>query len=248
MKLISLNVEGNEHKELVYEFIEREKPDCVCLQEAPEDFQQELRRLGFSTYFAPMTIKTQKNQSFTEGLITASRDNATHEVEYYHRSAKDIVPYDPTDRLGTLLHPIILSTIHREDGDYVLANTHLMVTKDGLATDFQSKGLEAMLSFLKTKPSHILCGDFNMPRGFNTLYEKMTTLYTDTIPMEYKSSLDRSLHRHGKRTDLTEPIFESYMVDYIFTQEPYQAHDVRLQFGVSDHAAVVANVTKVETV
>jgi hypothetical protein len=33
------------------------------------------------------------------------------------------------------------------------------------------------------------------------------------------------------------------MVDYVFSQPPYQVSDVALHFGVSDHAAVMANVS-----
>ena len=81
-----------------------------------------------------------------------------------------------------------------------------------------------------------------MPRGHNKLYEVITQKYTDTIPRHYRSSLDRNLHRLGKKTDLNQPIFDAYMVDYIFTQPPFEASDIHLEFGVSDHAAVIGNI------
>lgn len=44
------------------------------------------------------------------------------------------------------------------------------------------------------------------------------------------------------RRKIDQPIFEEYMVDYIFTQSPYWADNVKLKFGVSDHAAVIAEI------
>jgi len=37
-------------------------------------------------------------------------------------------------------------------------------------------------------------------------------------------------------------LFTHFMVDYIFIQPPYRAENVEFIFGVSDHAAVVAEV------
>lgn len=33
------------------------------------------------------------------------------------------------------------------------------------------------------------------------------------------------------------------MVDYIFTQPPYDVKNVKLVFGVSDHAAIIADIS-----
>ncbi len=83
-----------------------------------------------------------------------------------------------------------------------------------------------------------------MPRGYNTNYTQFCAHYTDEIPNTYTSSLDRTLHRLGSRSDLNAPIFDIYMVDYIFSQPPYRVTDVSLMFGVSDHAAVQAQISK----
>jgi hypothetical protein len=34
------------------------------------------------------------------------------------------------------------------------------------------------------------------------------------------------------------------MVDYLFSQSPYQVKDVHLAFSLSDHAAVVAEISR----
>jgi len=124
-----------------------------------------------------------------------------------------------------------------------VVTTHLVDTEHGQTDSFQTQLLAKLLTELDQLPPHLLCGDFNMPRGFNSLYPKITNFYTDAIPRHYKSSLDQSLHRLGTAT-LDEPIFEKYMVDYIFTKPPYTLKTVGLRFGVSDHAAVVAELSE----
>jgi endonuclease/exonuclease/phosphatase family metal-dependent hydrolase len=69
-------------------------------------------------------------------------------------------------------------------------------------------------------------------------------LYQDEIPKHYQSSLDRNLHRLGK-VKLDQPIFDKFMVDYIFAKPEYEVTGERLEFGVSDHAAVVAHIVKI---
>jgi endonuclease/exonuclease/phosphatase family metal-dependent hydrolase len=244
MKIVSLNMEGKKHFSLVESFVKNEKPDCVCLQEAPELFSLWLHRAGYQTAFAPTSIRVDDTGQFKEGVMFASQIPFTSQTEYYHKSAEEIVLYSPEDNINTAGAAVILATIqHPETGEYAVATTHVMVTKGGLPDAHQRMGIQKLLSTLATKPPHILCGDFNIPRGFNDLYEEITKTYTDTIPPHYQSSLDRSLHRLGTKTDLDSPMFESYMVDYLFTLPPYTAHNVRLQFGVSDHAGIVAEIS-----
>ena len=69
------------------------------------------------------------------------------------------------------------------------------------------------------------------------------SFYTDTIPANYTSSLDKTLHRKGDDPSRAH-LFTDFMVDYLFTKPDYQASDVRLEFGISDHAAVVATISK----
>ena len=142
-------------------------------------------------------------------------------------------------------YPVVCATIARSDGQmYSIATVHLMVTPDGKEIPAQTASVKKLLKFLDTKEPHILCGDFNIPRGYNTNYHLFTDKYIDTIPHLYTSSLDRTLHRDGNNPELHSPIFDIYMVDYIFSQPPYSVSDVRLEFGVSDHAAVLAQISK----
>jgi endonuclease/exonuclease/phosphatase family metal-dependent hydrolase len=243
LKLITLNIERKKHYERVLALLGRENPDVVCLQEVPEKFSIHLQKLGYQTTFAPMSIRNIDSVKVTIGIMFASKLQYSCRTEYYHKISPTVLEYDATNRVATEAFAYLIATIHTPDNTFNIATTHLMDTRDGHKNSFQIKGVECLLETLSNEEPHLICGDFNMPRGYNSLYEKMTNRYTDTIPPEYKSSLDRDLHRYGDK-QLAQPIFDEYMVDYIFTRSPYKAENVRLEFGVSDHAAVIANIYK----
>jgi endonuclease/exonuclease/phosphatase family metal-dependent hydrolase len=83
-------------------------------------------------------------------------------------------------------------------------------------------------------PDFILTGDFNAPRGRAT-WDTLAAKYKDNIPARYTSSIDPS-HRAGE---------SPYVVDGIFTTPEYEARNVELHEGISDHKAVTATVVKV---
>lgn len=240
MKLISLNLEGNRHLHTALPFLEAESADVVCLMEAARDIQPWLIERGYVITFAPMTVKEQDGQRFESGTVLASKQEHTAEVFYYHLSADEITHYDKQNKRGTIAHPVLFTSI----GEFNVATTHFTWNPVGETADqHQTTDLTKLLAYLHTKPSHILCGDFNIPRNYNALYEEILKQYTDTIPASYNSSLDANHHRFGTNPDL-QKLFNHFMVDYIFTQSPYIVSDVRLQFDVSDHAAVIAEVTR----
>lgn len=241
MKLISLNIERNRHYQTVIPFLEEENADIVCLQEVPEEFTTQMETLGYSVYFS---ASHQYNDGFdliTEGLMIASKTPLQHTQKvYYHRTPVPIPLYDKNDYGNTCPHFILMANI---DG-LNLATTHFPVTEDkGVVSIYQKHAITELKKQVGALPPHILCGDFNIPRGHNPLYADLLELYTDTIPATYGSSLDRDLHRVGGDPE-KEYIFNDFMVDYIFTQPPYTAKNVRLVFGISDHAAVIGTIAK----
>lgn len=244
MKLVSLNVEGKKHPTTVFPFLAAQAADVVCLTEAPEDWCMELEQLGYHTTFAPMLIRT-RTETYVEGVIFASKEPHQAITEYYHGSASDISEYHKGENREAIAHPVIVGSVTIDGQVFTVATTHVMVTPNGLADEHQRQGIRTLLEILNKKEPHVLCGDFNMPRGYNELYAEITQNYTDTVPVTYSSSLDKNIHRLGNSETLTEPIFEKYMVDYIFTQPPYEASEVTLHFNLSDHAAVVGEIRKV---
>lgn len=246
MKIVSLNVEGNNHFKRVHAFLRDEQPDVLCLQEAPEYFCQTLKALGYTCHYAPMKIETVNGETYNAGVLIGSKLPMVVREQYYV-GTRDFITVHKVDVNSSPIdvHPYLMATVKDSDGiEYNIATTHLMVTADGLTDENQQKGFAALMTFLDDEAPHVLCGDMNMPRGYNVLYEEMVKRYKDEIPKEYGSSLDRDLHQAGKEKKLNAPIFDVYMVDYIFTKPPYQAENVRLQFGVSDHAAVIGDISQ----
>ncbi len=246
LKIITLNIETSKHYATVLPFLDKEDTDIVCLQEVPESFAVELNKRGYLIVYAPMLLKNINNTITNVGIMIASKYPLTHKVVYYHQNEASVTLHNSGDSVETLSLPYIFASIEIDGIPFSIATTHMIDTDDGREDQIQIQITEKFLSLINKENAHILCGDFNMPRGFNALYNEMLKYYTDTVPAHYKSSLDKNIHRLGSSTNLNAPMFESYMIDYVFTQPPYVASDVRLQFGVSDHAAVIATLTKSE--
>lgn len=244
LKLISINIEGRLHFDTVTEFLKNENPDCMCLQEVPTEFLKIIESMGYHVTFVPMQHQIDTLGEYTEGICIASRIPFSSYAKYYHQPETQLPQNVPTTK-SQMHHPYIFAEIKDGQGDiYNIVTTHIMVTADGLADEHQIVGVTKLLELLSDEPDHLICGDFNMPRGYNHLYENMTAVYKDNIPAQYKSSLDKNLHRLSGCTDLNAPIFDIYMVDHLFSRADYHISDVRLQFGISDHAAIVATISK----
>jgi endonuclease/exonuclease/phosphatase family metal-dependent hydrolase len=240
MKLISLNLEGKRHLDRALSFLESQSADVICLMEVAKNMYAWLEERGYFVTYAPMTYKTQDGLQFESGLLLASKQAHTAEIFYYHQSTTEVTHYDKNNKRATIAHPVIFASL----GGFNLATTHFTWNPVGETADQnQTTDLAKLLGYLQTKPAHMLCGDFNIPRNHNVLYEEMLKHYTDAIPPSYESSLDANHHRAGQDPDL-QKLFHHFMVDYLFTQPPYETSDVRLQFDVSDHAAVIAEVTR----
>jgi endonuclease/exonuclease/phosphatase family metal-dependent hydrolase len=240
MKLISLNMEGRKHYEYIKPFLDTECADVVCLQEAPADMCDWLSKHNYQVTFAPMRHQSQNGHHYTEGIILASQHPHTTQTHYYFGSPDHIPTYNPDDRRRNLAHVVILGQVE----DFLIATTHLPAPPRGeLFYEPLDTDITSLHRYLKTQPPHILCGDMNTPRGINPSHQALVANYTDAVPQTYKSSLDRTLHRLGNEPD-KQHLFDTFMVDYLLTQPPYQAQHVRLQFGVSDHAAIVATLMR----
>ncbi len=239
LKLVSLNMESDKHLSRVVDFLQQEKPTVICLQEAPNTFLPTLESFGYQTSFAPMCHKGP----FTMGVAIATKQKFTARAHYYHRAHLDIIEYEATNKAGSISHPYLIAELDFEDKLYRVATTHVMVTKDGLTDDHQRTGVASMLTALAEEEPHFLCGDLNIPRGYNELYADLTTLYADAIPKSYKSSLDPVWHTLARK-EVTDNPLDRYLVDYLLTQTPYRASSVRLQFGLSDHAGIVAQIDR----
>lgn len=250
MKLISLNIEGTKHLERVLPFLERENADVICLQELFEkDAPGIAERLNMTYVFSPMLLgryKQANGESWEKfGIAIFSRAQISNaNSKSYWSPRNELQRFDNTDvhtKHRTERHVLLSGEIPHEDSLFTVATTHFTWTPDGATDDYQKADAEALLGLLAKMPQVVLCGDFNVPRGYNPIYEKFVEKYTDAIPASYVSSLNLELHRLGK-DPVESKNLARFMVDYIFLSSAYRAENVRLESGVSDHMAVVADI------
>lgn len=248
MKLVSLNIEGNKHLARVLPFIEREKPDVLCLMEVQEPDVRRFSELGYETFFKPMMVRTVSEKPVKEGLLYCTKKEAvaveSRRTYYLVDESGAIQDYDESLEYLGVNSVCIVGDVTFEGNTYTLGTVHFTWTPHGSSpSPMQYRSMDRLLGALAGEKPHVMCGDFNIPRGKSPLYETLTDRYTDAIPRSYASSLDPTLHKLAGRKD-REEVITSFMVDYVFTQTPYRAEDVRLEFDLSDHAGIIATVRK----
>lgn len=242
MKLLQCNIQGRNHIAKVTNLLEDVSPDVVCFQEADEKILSVLSIQGYATKFLPIIKRQTVDGLVDEGIVLAARCIQNIDTQYYYFPPRGIDTQNKALHRETTAQGYIIGDCVVDGVQYRVATTHFTWTPRGdVASPEQIEDMESLLLKLGTQPAHMLCGDFNIPRGFNPLYTDLTAHYIDVVPVQYKSSLDKTFHRMGNVASRSH-LFSHFMVDYIFTQPPYRAENVELIFGVSDHAAIVADI------
>jgi len=272
MKLCSMNVEGHIHlHERVIPFLKKEQPDVICLQEVFfRDIPLLEAELGMQAHFGLMANVEDANPVFNQpygmiGVVILTRGDVKsvqHQYyaptiavddlnEYLAPRLKD-ADFSPTSveipfEVPILSHPNamwrVLSSLDIEvDGEwYRVAHTHFTWADKGMFTQKQADDFRSLWTLVEDLGEHVLCGDFNSPRGGDgdgtNIYDQLADRMSSAVPLEEISTLDENLHRAG-RLDL--------VVDGIFTTPTYSVSDIRLESGVSDHKALVAQVEKMK--
>ncbi|MFA6463908.1 MAG: endonuclease/exonuclease/phosphatase family protein [Candidatus Paceibacterota bacterium] len=242
MKLISLNIELNEHREKVLSFLKKEDPDVVCLQELlEEDLQRFKNELGMDGVFEVWRYVNDshrlecKGKRFGTAIFAKNILNSGH---FFYMGSKENISrsfdeYLMDENLKENNVFIWIETENNNGEKFKFITTHLPVTEHGEVTEYQLEVVDSLLEELQKSGEFILCGDTNAPRGRES-FDRISRKYKDNIPKEYKTSLDQNLHRvKGLQ----------YMVDGLFTTPGYIAENVKLVDGVSDHMAIVANMS-----
>jgi len=239
VKLISLNIEKERHLDRVEDFLRSQPADLVCLQELVESSIPRLAGAfgaGIARYVPMKRRLSEESPPRVQGIGVFSRVPIDVGVRYYNSYA-DAVPDsakgDPTT-YNVSNRPLVVCDVKKAGQDFRIVTTHFTWTPDGQASELQWTDMRAMMSVLEELGEFVLCGDLNAPRG-GKIFSMLAEKYTDNIPPEYISSLDPDLHRAGHLR---------LMVDGLFTTPAYRASEVRLQFGVSDHAAIIAEISK----
>lgn len=243
MKLISINIENNLHNELVLDFLKKEKPDVVCFQELlEEDFELYKNKLNFegvhqiwsywrSKNYPDLLGKKQGIAIFSKHIIDSGSIFYVGSEENIFKSFEEYNSNEDFQKNKAL----VWAGVKNEDGVvYKFITTQFPVTEKGASTSYQLEVLDLFLEKISKLGEFVLCGDLNAPRG-NETFGRLASKYKDNIPLEYKTSIDQNLHK-------VKGI--QFMVDGLFTTPAYKTSNVRLQDGLSDHMAIIAEVNK----
>jgi|WetSurSiteA1Bulk_404760.scaffolds.fasta_scaffold01287_6 endonuclease/exonuclease/phosphatase family metal-dependent hydrolase len=238
VKILSLNIEGDKHLDLVIPFIRKEKPDVVCLQEVMEVDLPLFEKAVFGKgHFAPMINLGQENIQWIKarGLMGVGIFTRLEIIEV----KEDIYVGNPhnipefSDGTRVIPNRVVLSVKVKKDNEtFVFTVTHFTRTDDGESTEEQIGDLKKLLNVLDKDT--VLCGDFNAPRGKKT-WDMLSREFKDNIPDNIKTTLDDEIH--------IKPGL-NFVVDGLFTGKSYYAKNVRVICGVSDHCAVVGEISR----
>jgi len=238
LTVATLNIDWKKNLPTVFPFLLRQRADVICLQEVCEDALLDIAEAAGAHYFyAPMCGGGIHGTLGTVGIAIFSRLPLRRgHAHYYVGDPARIVELDERtleSRHATTYRAVVFIEVQKGDTVYRIANTHFTWTPDGKADEFQRQDLQALLSILKNKGEFLLCGDFNAPRG-GEIFSTLSRCLKDNVPANCISSLDPE--RHRVKTPL--------MVDGIFSTPGYTVSDATMTFGVSDHAALTARVSR----
>jgi endonuclease/exonuclease/phosphatase family metal-dependent hydrolase len=238
LRLLSLNIEGDNHLDAVVGLIQREDPDVACLQECfARDLPELERRTGRVgvhqplVRFAPGSRLPRMAPKGDWGLAILTRQRPGSVLSAYYVGSPGEQPVH-NGRMPSNANRAVLGV---ELGAFRVITTHFTWTAEGRPTAEQDRDLDRMLRVLEPFPEYVLCGDFNAPRG-GPVFARLAERLTDNIPADVKTTIDHELHVRG-----TMP---PYVVDGLFTTPEYTAGDVRVISGVSDHCAVLARISR----
>jgi len=236
MKIIQLNVEGDKHREKVSAFLKLEDPEVVCLEEVIEDIglPSFKERFGMEGVFVPMQFD---NLGRKQGVALLSKYPLENiRVKYYWKKGEELIPDQHKESVGDEHRPLLLGEVDRDGERYVIGVTHFPVSYPGTnISDFQRVCHGKLRGVLMEEKEIIFCADTNCPRG-TELFDDIATVLTDNIPQNVITTIDKDIHKAG---------FLPYVIDCMFTSKQYKANDVRVVGGVSDHMAVIADVSRV---
>ncbi len=240
ISLVSVNVERSKHLDRVLPFLRELNADVVCVQELMlrdvPAFEEVVGGKGFFSERCVFLARPGEDEGIEGQGIFSKFPFSSTRTNYYAGEHDPLVRFgsDKIEAIGRIARALTTVEFDARGSRFQIATTHFTWTPDGnVVTDAQRKDLEVLLQILQGG-EFALCGDFNAPRGLE-IFDKLSSLFKDNIPPRYTTSIDGSLHRAGALP---------FMIDGLFTTPAYTAKNVRLQGGVSDHMAIVAEIVR----
>lgn len=238
LKLINLNIEGDNHLERVILFLQKEQADVICLQEVLEkDVMMIKRKLAMEGAYEPLLdIKSSNKVRLTPrtkwGILYLTRLPVFKLFAEYYTGSRETLPVYQDNRPNLANRIIFRGEIIKNNQLFRVITTHFTWTPDGKSSLEQHASLDKLLALLEDKGEFILCGDFNAPRG-REIWRELAKRYKDNIPSNVKTTIDPNLHRNGAL---------AIVVDGLFSTKGYEVFDVQVIPGISDHMAIVAKI------
>lgn len=239
LKMVSLNIEGNRHLKACLPFLVAQGADVVCLQEVfGVDILEIAGMLGMEYHFVPtMHISASNKYNIPTrgdwGVALLTKVPHTPFEHHFYKGAgtvPDFVEPNSGDRV------IVITQVRKGQEKYHVATTHFTWSGNGEVTSEQLQDFGSFAEVVKKLPPHVMCGDFNSPRG-GEMFSRFLELYKDALPATVSTTIDGSLHYAGNL---------ELVVDTFFYQAPLQAKVTLVSEGVSDHKALTAEITLAE--
>jgi len=241
IKLISCNIGGHKHIDLVSKYLKNNSSDVITLQEIFISDARKLSELLDKKYiFEPLRnrrINDDLDKEFEQwGLATFTNlEIADKKTHYYEGARSDKIDYFEDGQIKNNKRALLYTSIIKDSEKYNIAHTHFTGWMPGTDRAKQIQHFNKMLFFLKENTDMVLCGDLNINRNDDHLFPQLLELYRDNLTI-IDTTIDPKLHPLSKKVKL--------VVDALLTSKHYGVENVRLISGVSDHKAISATILK----
>jgi hypothetical protein len=244
LKIFSLNIEGSKHLDEILTFIDREKPDAVLMQEV---FERDLPRfrnaLNAPAYFSPqcrLSLSGNASDLDNWGIAILTRHPVIEYSEDYYKGSPEVAARPNLDNHAADARSLLQVLVRAKKKLLNFGTIHSTWTRGKEVSDEQRTDLGTMLTVIdrsRLVQHHglVLAGDLNSPRGYE-IYDTLATRFKDNIPSDVVTTLDPTPER---------PAPWDVVIDCLNTTPHYDAHDVRIVGGLSDHKGIVAQIQRV---
>jgi endonuclease/exonuclease/phosphatase family metal-dependent hydrolase len=242
MKFVSINIEGDKHFERILPFLMAEQPDVLALQEIFEaDLDIIKQTTGLTNcVFYPQANITKPNIHLPVrgnwGIAIFAKEIVSHEAFYYFGHKDGIVATFENEKPDLIDRVVIVAKAKVSDQIFQVATVHFTWSGKAETTEAQKTDYLVLQSFLDQFDEMIFCGDLNATRGAE-IWSSLAKKYTDNIPVEVETTIDKNLHKSGKDIRL--------VVDALFTSSHYLVRNAQVVPNTSDHMAVVGEIERV---
>lgn len=229
LDILQLNVELNLHTDKIIAHVQAQNYDVLLLQEVLQDELDTIAQACNMQYaFAP--LNTIEHQGILQilGLATFSKHPLCNIEQLYYRGDPKNLPLITRQTPELMARALLVVEVPANGQTYRLINTHFTWSQNATVNAMQRQDFDKMLTMLQQYDQFLLGGDFNTPRG-RELYDHLAHIYTDNIPLDIKSTLDKEFFR--------VPGLE-LVIDGVFTTAKYKVAGMQILQGLSDHVGI----------